>query len=194
MKIRNNWSYEPVHDKTEITCALSSVWLDSVVGKKKLCVLCLPIKCIVKTLIRLGGWPRCGFVRFFDDFWTGTGPYTPWLKDEHEKLSDLMDFWRFWAHRVSCMVQKTPICLHRPALHLKGHLPKPVGYGFMLYWAKNHKNTQRTGIMHLTIASQEGDFVQTSHRRQTPMAPQVIRAGALPWVSCMRPKHWIFYA
>ena len=51
---------------------------------------------------------------------------------------------------------------------------------------QNRKNTQRTGRTHVTTASQEGDFVRTSHGPQTPMAPHILRAGALPWVSCMR--------
>ena len=118
-----------------------------------------------------------------------------------------MGFRRFWARRESCVVQKTPIRvgstspvfapywsskptrrLLGPTLHPKGHLPKTVGYtyGFMLYWAKNRKNTQRIGRTHVTIASQEGNFLRTSRSPQTPMASQVLRAGAQPWVSCMR--------
>ena len=30
----------------------------------------------------------------------------------------------------------------------------------------------------MTVASQEGDFVRTSHGPQPPLAPQVLRAGA----------------
>ena len=126
-------------------------------------------------------------------------------------------FRRFWARRVSCVVQMGPI---------------PVGSTdpvFAPYWSailvvgcskvrtasvrvrtasegtpsesrgihvrvhailgQNHKNTQITERTHVTIASQEGDFVWTSHGPQPPMAPQALRAGVLPWVLCMRPKH-----
>ena len=79
------WKYvttvicEPVHDKTDMACAPSSVWLDSAVRsyEEALCP-CLQINRIAKTLIRLGGWPRCGFVRFFDDFWTCISPILVW--------------------------------------------------------------------------------------------------------------------
>ena len=177
---------------------------------------CLPIKRIAKPLIRLGGWPGCGFVRFSMICFTRTGPYNRargwkmsinsfqrWASDNFGLIES-----RAWSKRRPYMGSTGPVfaayCktgqsvvpkpvrrLHGPALHLKGHLPKPVGYTyrFMLDWAKNRENTQRTRRMHVTIASQEGDFVQTSHGPQTPIPPQVLRARAYPWVSCMRPKH-----
>ena len=70
-----------------------------------------------KTLIRLGGLPRCGFVRFFDVFWTRMGPFSPWLNDEHVQLSE-MGFRQFWARRESCVVQKAPIHWALQALYL----------------------------------------------------------------------------
>ena len=101
------WSYvttmicEPVHDKTEMACATHSVWLDS----EALCP-CLPIKCIAISLIRLGVWLRCWFVPFFMGFWTRTGPYSPWLNEEHVQLSK-MGLRRFWARRESCVSDPT---------------------------------------------------------------------------------------
>ena len=64
----------------------------------------------------------------------------------------------YWPARlaVGCSKAHTASALH----------PKPVGYmyGFMLYWAKKLKNTQRTGRTHVIIASQEGDSLRTSNR------------------------------
>ena len=78
-----------------------------------------------------------------------------------------------WSARlaVSCSKARTASARAAP----KGHLPKPMGYtyGLMLYWAKNRKYTQRTGRMHVIIASQEGDFVRTSHGPQTLVAPHL---------------------
>ena len=48
------------------------------------------------------------FCTIFNDFWTHTGPYTPWLKDEHVQVSE-MGFRRFGARRESCVFQKSPI-------------------------------------------------------------------------------------
>ena len=84
-----------------MVCVTSSVWLDS----EALCP-CLPIKRIVKSLIRLSVWPCCRFVRFFAGFWPRTGPYSPWLNDEHVQLS-VMGFRRFWARRWSCVSDLT---------------------------------------------------------------------------------------
>ena len=135
------------------------------------------------------------------------GTYSPWVKDEHVELLE-MGFRRFWARRESCVVQMAPILVGptgplfapywsarltvscskartasaRARTASEGAPPKPASYtyGFMLYWAKNHKNTQRSGRTHVTDASQEADFVRTSHGPQTPMTPQVLRAGAHP--------------
>ena len=127
-------------------------------------------------------------------------------------IAYLFTFRQFWACRESCVVQKTPILwvlrplphtcpqdwslvvpkpvrrLHGPALHPKGHIPNLWGTRtsscYTASWAKHRTNTQRIGRTHVTIASQEGDFVRTSHGPQTSMAPKVYRVGTHPWVSC----------
>ena len=53
----------------------------------------------------------------FDDFWTRTGPYSPWVKDEHVQLSE-MGFRRFWARRESCVAQKAPTYVGTTSLYL----------------------------------------------------------------------------
>ena len=97
----------------------------------------------------------------------------------------------YWSARLAVGCSKARTASARAALHPKGHLPKPDGTRTVPCYTG--PNTQRTGRTHVTVASQEDDFVRTSHGPQTPMAPQVLRAGADPWVSCMRPKHYIFY-
>ena len=111
MKIRNNCDvWTCARQNRNGMCAQLSLNRLRCSHEEDLCP-CLLIKRIAKTLIRLDGWPRCGFVRFFDDIWTRTGPYSPyspWLKDEPVQLSE-MGFRRFWARRESCVVQKAPI-------------------------------------------------------------------------------------
>ena len=51
-----------------------------------------------------------------------TGPYSPWVKDEHVKLSK-MGFRRFWARTESCVVQTAPIIMGS------------TGHVFAPYWS-----------------------------------------------------------
>ena len=164
----------------------------------------MPIKRIAKTLISLGGWPGAGGgVRFFDDFWTRTMPYSPWLKDEHVQLSE-MGFRRFWARGESCVVQKAPI------------LVCSTGPVFAQYCIRRgpYRNPWDTRMGSCNIGPkiarthrEPGERMWQLHRRrvisyglhglhwpQPPMAPEVLRAGTHPWVLCIRPKHYLFYA
>ena len=143
----------------------------------------------------------------FSMFWTRTAPSSPWLKDEHVQLSE-MGFRRFWARRESCVVQKAPILVGstgpvfaqywsarlavgcskartasaRARTASEGAPSETCGVHVRVHAipGENRKNTQRTWRTHVTTASQEGDFVRTSHGPQPPMAPQVLRAGAHP--------------
>ena len=58
---------------------------------------CLPDQTRRMTALRV-----CTIFRWYLDL------YSPWLKDEHEKISE-MGFRRFWARRESYVVQKTHI-------------------------------------------------------------------------------------
>ena len=103
--------------------------------------------------------------------WSKRRPYLWVLQALYLPHTGLQD----WPKVVPMPVRR----LHGPALHPKGHLPKSVRYtyGLMLYWAKIAR-THR----------EPGERMCQLHRR-TPMAPQVLRAGAHPWVSSMRHKH-----
>ena len=151
---------------------------------------CLPIKRIAKPLIRLGGWPRCEFVRFSMIFGPLRGRITRGWK------MSMYSFQR-WASDDFGPIESRAWSKRRPYMG-------STGLVFAPYWlirqtvgcskastasAKKFKNTQWTWRTHVTVASQEVDFVRTSHGPQTPMAPQVLRAGAHPRVSCMRPEH-----
>ena len=137
------------------------------------------------------------------------GPYSPWVKDEHVELSE-MGFRRFWTGGASCVVQIAPILVDSTGSVFASYWAARLAVGCSKArtasaWArtasegapsetrgvhvrvhailgKNHKSTHRTGSTHVTIASQEADFVRTSHGPQIPMAPQVLRAEAHPWV------------
>ena len=178
-----------------MACTTNSVWL-------ALCP-CLPIKHIAKTLIRLGGWPCCGFVRVSSVFWTRKGPYSPWLKDLHVQLSE-MGFRRFglvdsrvWSERLPYVwvlqalylhlsdLQDWPYGVPKPVLHRKGHLINPYGTR-SCYTKPKLVRTHREPGEHMWQLHH--GRVQTSHRQQTRMAPQVLRAGKHPWVPCMQPK------
>ena len=54
----------------------------------------------------------------------------------------------YWFARLSVGCSKARTASARAHTAFEGgNLPKPAGYtyGFMLYWDKNRKNTQRTG-------------------------------------------------
>ena len=95
---------EPVQDKTEKACASSSVWLDS--AYEEALYPCLPIKRIAKTLIRLGGSTRFGFVRSMifglvrgciaRGWKISMYSFQRWASDDFGPIE-------------SCMVQKAPI-------------------------------------------------------------------------------------
>ena len=190
------WNYvttvicEPVHDKIEMVCATSSVWLDSEV----LCP-CLPIMRIAKSLIRLCVWPRCGFVRFF--------PVRGRIA-RGWKMSMYMHSFPRWASddfgpvdSRACQIRQTPIimgstgpvfvpyCSVRLAVGCskartasarartpsegapyetrRAHVRVHAALG------QNRKNTQRTGRTHVTIASQEAtDFPRTTDSYGSP--------------------------
>ena len=165
---------------------------------------CLSIKRIAKTLITLGGWPLCGFVRFFNDCWTRTRPYSPWLKDEHVQLSE-MGFRRFGARRESCVVQKAPIhvgytgpvfapywsarlavgCSKARKASSRAHTASEVaptetrGVHARVHVILGHKSQEHTenqeNACDNCIAG--GWFRTDFPRTQTPMAPQVLQAG-----------------
>ena len=85
--------------------------------------------------------------------------------------------------RLAIGCSKALRCLQGPALHLKEHLPKPGGYtyGFMLYWAKYHKNTQRTGermwpLHHRRLISYG---LNMDHR--LPWLPKTYKLGHTRW-------------
>ena len=135
---------------------------------KKLCVLVCQLQAHSENPDQTGRLRVC---MIFNDFWTRTGPYSRCLKDKHVQISE-MGFRRFWARRMSCMVQKAPIHVGstgpvfapywsatgvgcskdrtasaRARTASEGALPKPVGYtyGLMLYWVKNARTHSEPG-------------------------------------------------
>ena len=214
MKIRNSCDMSTcARQNRNGMCARLSLIRLNCSYEEALCP-CLPIKRIAK---KWSDWAddRAAGLYDFSMLWTRTAPSSPWLKDEHVQLSE-MCFRRFWARRKTYVVQKAPILVGvgstgpvfapywsarlavgcskartasaRPALHPKGHLPKPVGYTYEFTGPK-------IGRTH----SEPGERMWQLHRRRlisyglpTDHSLLWLLKSYEPgnsWVSCMRPKH-----
>ena len=203
MKIRNSCDMSTcARQNRNGMCARLSLIRLNCSYEEALCP-CLPIKRLAK---KWSDWAddRAAGLYDFSMLWTRMAPSSPLLKDEHVQLSE-MCFRRFWARRKSYVVQKAPILVGSgstgpvfapywsarlavgcskartasawPRTASEGAPSETRGVHVRVHWAKNWKNTQWTWRTHVTIASQEVDFVRTSHGPQPPMAPQFLRAG-----------------
>ena len=165
---------------------------------------CLPFKRIAKTRIRLGGWPRCGFVRFFR-----------WCLDPHGRADavraleqptaslaeqDGAKYRTCEIHKYGCLSRDGPQIAGRPSLKaVHAHL-SVTGYtagrtasvgglyetrrvqlrAHAILGQKSQKHTEnRENACDNCIAG--GWFRTDFHGPQTRMASLVLRAGNTRW-------------